>query len=98
MSLFRDIQQKRREWTRTIEKTKATHWRRFLDEAGEGKLWKAATYIKPREAWGCVPALQVGNNELTDNEDKARAFLEAFFPEIEPPDQHLSTSAPLELP
>ncbi|KAJ5171185.1 reverse transcriptase [Penicillium coprophilum] len=30
-------------------KAKSSHWKQFLDEAGEGKLWKAATYMKPRE-------------------------------------------------
>lgn len=98
MTLFREMQQKRREWTRTIEKTKATHWRQFLDESGEGKLWKAATYMKPRETWGCIPALKVGNYELTENEDKARAFLDAFFPEMDPPEDQTPTSTSLELP
>jgi hypothetical protein len=50
MALFQEMQQKRRTWTRTIEKVQASHWKQFLDEAGEGKLWKAATYMKPREA------------------------------------------------
>lgn len=67
-TLFREMQEKRRAWTRAIEKAKASHWRQFLDEAGEGKLWKAATYMKPREAWGCIPALKVGTSEFTGNE------------------------------
>ena len=54
---FHAMQQKRRAWTRTIEKAKALHWKQFLDEAGEGKLWKAATYMKPRDTWDCVPVL-----------------------------------------
>ncbi|KAJ5675489.1 reverse transcriptase [Penicillium macrosclerotiorum] len=56
-AVFQAMQKKRRAWTRTIEKATASHWRQFLDEAGEGKLWKAATYMKPRETWGCIPAL-----------------------------------------
>jgi hypothetical protein len=40
---FQAMRQKRRAWIRTIEKTQASHWRQFLVEAGEGKLWKAAT-------------------------------------------------------
>ncbi|KXG45142.1 reverse transcriptase [Penicillium griseofulvum] len=83
---FQAMQQKRRAWTRTIEKAKASHWKQFLDEAGEGKLWKAATYMKPRETWGCTPALQVGSEELTQNEDKAKTLLEAFFPAMNIPD------------
>lgn len=77
---FQAMRQKRRAWTRTIEKTKTSHWRRFLDETGEGKLWKAATYMKPRETWGCTPTLRAGSEEITQNEDKAKAFLDAFFP------------------
>lgn len=98
MALFQGMQQRRRTWTRTIEKAKTSHWRRFLDEAGEGKLWKAATYIKPREAWGRMPTLRVGANEHIENEDKAQAFLDAFFPEMGEPHEGRPTQAPLELP
>ena len=97
-TLFREMQVKRRTWTRAIEKAKASHWRQFLDEAGEGKLWKAATYMKPRDAWGCTPALQVGTSELTGNEEKAQAFLDSFFPEMNMPCDNLPTPTPLELP
>ena len=95
---FQAMQQKRRAWTRTIEKAKASHWRQFLDEAGEGKLWKAATYMKPREAWGCIPALRVGSEELTENKDKAQAFLEAFFPAMNTPDPSPPAALETELP
>lgn len=59
MTLFQDMQQKRRAWTRAIEKAKASHWKQFLDEAGEGKLWKAATYMKPREVQKLPVALRL---------------------------------------
>jgi len=95
---FQAMQKKRRLWTRTIEKAKASHWRQFLDEAGEGKLWKAATYMKPREAWGCTPALRVGSEELTENKDKAQAFLEAFFPAMNTPDPSPPAAPETELP
>jgi hypothetical protein len=95
---FQEMQRSRRAWTRTIEKAKASHWRQFLDEAGEGKLWKAATYMKPRETWGCVPALQVDDQELIENQDKAQAFLGSFFPEMNTPDANPTMPAPLELP
>ena len=98
MTLFQEMQRKRRLWTRTIEKVKASHWKQFLDEAGEGKLWNAATYMKPREAWGCVPALHVGTNELIENEDKAQAFLGTFFPQMDEPHEDLPAQAPLALP
>lgn len=77
---------------------KATHWKQFLDEAGEGKLWKAATYMKPRETWGCIPTLQVGLEEITRNEDKAKAFLDTFFPAINTPEPGPPTSPHPELP
>jgi ribonuclease HI len=98
MAAFQAMQQKRRAWTRTIEKVKAAHWKQFLDEAGEGKLWKAATYMKPRETWGCIPALQVGSEEITRNEDKAKAFLDAFFPAMNTPEPGPPTSPLPELP
>lgn len=97
-TLFREMQHKRRLWTRTIEKAKAAHWKQFLDEAGEGKLWKAATYMKPQEAWGCVPALHVDSEELIENEEKAQAFLGAFFPQMNEPDEDWHTRTPPELP
>ncbi|KAG2000761.1 hypothetical protein GB937_010863, partial [Aspergillus fischeri] len=66
--------------------------------AGEGTLWKAATYMKPRETWGCVSALHVGSNELVENEDKAQAFLDTFFPKMDQPLEDPPIQAPLELP
>jgi hypothetical protein len=98
ITAFQLMQQKRRAWTRTIENAKASHWRQFLDETGEGKLWKAATYMKPRETWGCTPALKVGSAELTRNEDKARAFLDTFFPVMNTPDPSEPSSPQPELP
>ncbi|THC91179.1 hypothetical protein EYZ11_009368 [Aspergillus tanneri] len=89
------MQQKRRAWTRVIEKTKASQ---FLDEAGEGKLWKVATYMKPRETWGCIPALRVGSEELVQYEDKAKAFLDTFFPATNTPDPSPPALPQAELP
>jgi hypothetical protein len=98
VTLFQEMQQKRRTWTRNIEKAKRSHWKQFLDGAGEGTLWKAATYMKPREAWGCVPPLQVDSNILVENEDKARVFLGTFFPKMDQPHEDLPVEVPLELP
>jgi hypothetical protein len=84
MAMFEDMRQSRRAWTRTIEKAKTSHWKQFLDEAGEGKLWKAATYMKPRDPWGCIPALKIGDRELVDNAEKAQAFMGSFFPSMAP--------------
>jgi ribonuclease HI len=92
------MRQKRRIWTRTIEKAKTTHWRQFLDEAGEGKLWKAATYMKPRDSWGCIPTLKVANREVTDNQEKAQTFMDSFFPPMAPAEGEPTTEASVELP
>jgi hypothetical protein len=89
------MQEKRRTWTRTIERAKRAYWKLFLD--GEGKLWKAAAYMKPRGNWGCVPSLQVDSNELTENEDKAEAFRDTFFPKMNDPDEDPPVHAPPEL-
>lgn len=76
------MRQKRREWTRAIEKAKTMHWREFLDKAREGDLWKAATYMQPQDTYSNIPALKIGAEEITDNRDKAKAFREAFFPKM----------------
>jgi ribonuclease HI len=92
------MRQKRREWTRTVEKAKATHWKQFLDEAKEGQLWKAATYMRPRESYASIPSLKVGEEELSDNEDKAKAFREAFFPKMAEAEEENIAPAPVEIP
>lgn len=37
-------------------------------------------------------------NKLTENKEKAQAFLETFFPEMDEPHEGQSTQTPLELP
>ena len=49
LPLFQDIQQKRRTWTRTIEKVKTSRWERFLGEAGEGRLLKGKIRAKKKK-------------------------------------------------
>ncbi|EGD99960.1 hypothetical protein TESG_08624 [Trichophyton tonsurans CBS 112818] len=87
LTLFTEMREKRRAWTRAIEKAKTTHWKEFLDSAGEGHLWKAASYMGTRESYGSVPSLRVGTEEVSDNEDKARLFMKTFFPEMAEPDE-----------
>ena len=83
--------QKRRAWNGAIEKAKAVHWKQFLDEVGEGNLWKAATYMKPRDSFASIPAIKVATEELTSNKDKAQAFRDAFFPTMADAEEHSST-------
>ena len=96
--LFEDMLQKRRAWNRAIEKAKAAHWKQFLDEAGEGHLWKAATYMKPRDSFTSTPTLRTDTRELTSNEDKAKAFMDTFFPSMADAQEESSTPSPPEIP
>lgn len=80
MQLFADMHSKRRQWTRTIEKAKASHWREFLDKASTRTVWKATPYLKRQDKYARIPALKVGDNEYVDNAGKAQALLECFFP------------------
>lgn len=67
-------------------KSRTSHWREFLDKAGEGHLWEAATYMRPRDAYTSIPAIKVGTEEVTDNQRKAETFLDSFFPKMAEPD------------
>lgn len=98
LSLFEDMRRKRRMWTRTIEKAKSTHWREFLDKASERHLWKAASYMSPRDSYGNVPALKVDSEEVSDNHDKARVFRETFFPQMIEPSEETPTQRREEIP
>lgn len=85
LALFEEMRQKRRRWTKSIEKAKAAHWKAFLDKAGEGHLWKAASYMGPRADYANIPALKVDSKEIADNQDKANVFMDTFFPTMADP-------------
>jgi hypothetical protein len=76
---FENMQESRGEWTRTIEKTKCAHREEYIDKAGEGHLWKAATYMRSLDDYASTPALSVNAEEVEYNEAKAKAFLDSFF-------------------
>jgi ribonuclease HI len=84
-ALFAEMRTKRREWTRTIEKTKSAHWNEFLDAASSGTLWKAAAYLGPRDDYANIPPLMVGEREIAQNAEKAQVLLESFFPRTAEP-------------
>ena len=65
-----EIRVKRREWTRTIEQTKATHWKEFLDNASSGNLWKVTIYIGPRDSYTNIPPLKVGDTKARRIENR----------------------------
>jgi hypothetical protein len=97
--LFMDMKKRRREWTRAIEKAKADHWKEFLDKARSSTtLWKAATFMKPRDAFANIPPLVVDGMELRDNESKAKVLLESFFPRTAEAQDKVFDQAKEELP
>lgn len=98
MSLFEDMCRKRRIWTRTIEKAKSVHWKEFLDTAGEGHLWKAASYMAPKDSYANIPPLKVDSEEVSDHHDKARVFLETFFPKMVDPNEETPIPQREEIP
>ncbi|KAI3033203.1 hypothetical protein CBS76997_11321 [Aspergillus niger] len=91
-AMFAEMRERRRKWTRAIEKAKTSHWREFLDKAGEGHLWKAATYMRPRYAYTSIPAIKVGTEEVTDNQRKAETFLDSFFPKMAEPEVEVESN------
>ena len=96
-----NMQRERRAWTRNIEIAKKKHWKEFLDQASSGyTLWKAAKYAKPTDNHATIPPLKVAHTEYTTNEDKARVFLESFFPQrdLETTQRIQGRSNPQELP
>ncbi|XHF99670.1 hypothetical protein AWENTII_013003 [Aspergillus wentii] len=98
MFLFGEMRRKRRVWTRAIEKAKTTHWREFLDKAGEGHLWKVASYMNPRDNYANIPPLKDGTEEVSDNEAKGELFLETFFPRMADPEESPITPQREEIP
>ena len=101
MHLFGEMRLKRRKWTRDIEKAKRRHWREFLGQANSDTfLWKAARYAEPTDRYATIPPLKVDDTEYTSNEDKARVFMDSFFPQSQVTTESGSRRKrdPLELP
>jgi len=53
--------------------------------------------MKPRDSWGCIPALKVGDVELVDNVEKAQAFMDSFFPSMASAQEEAPARAPTEI-
>ena len=53
--------------------------------------------MKPQETWGCVPTLQVGDRGVTDNQEKAQAFMDTCFPSMAPAQEEQLTSTSTEI-
>jgi hypothetical protein len=80
------------------EKAKSAHWKEFLDQASERYLWKAASYMGPRDSYGNIPTLKADSKEVSDNHDKARVFRETFFPKMAEPNKETPIPRREEIP
>lgn len=85
MVLFHEMRRLRRKWTRSIEIAKAKHWKGFLDQAGKGQLWKAASYAGSRASQTGVQTPQVGDREYSENDEKAPMLMDTVFPAVTEP-------------
>ena len=54
--------------------------------------------MKPRDSWGCISTLKVGDREVADKREKAQAFMDSFFPTMAPPQEDSLAPAPSEIP
>lgn len=69
----------KRKFHEAIRAKKKHHWQAFLEDPNN--IWKAARYLKSEEsAFGNVPMLVEGENEIDDDNDKAKTLLKTFFP------------------
>jgi hypothetical protein len=54
--------------------------------------------MRPRDLWGCIPTLKVGDSEVTENQEKAQAFMDSFFPTMAPAQREPLVQPLTELP
>ncbi|KAJ5215587.1 uncharacterized protein N7498_001994 [Penicillium cinerascens] len=92
----------RRQYHRAIRDAKRRHWREFLSNTDN--IWKAARYLQPGDhSMGIVPTLRSGEQTISDDQGKAHALLETFFPPLpdiqdEPPrDRPQPDALPMEM-
>ena len=71
----------RREYHRAIRDAKRRHWQEFLNNTDN--IWKAARYLEPGErSVGIIPTLRSTDQTYNDDQEKAHALLQAFFPPL----------------
>lgn len=71
----------RRQYHQAIRDTKRRYWREFLNNTDN--IWKAAQYLEPGgRSIGTVPALRSSNRTIDDDQGKAQALPETFFPPL----------------
>jgi hypothetical protein len=78
VDLHRQIQAVRRDYLSQIACQKAIHWREFVDSPEN--VWKANRYTHIEPGSRGVPTLQGLQGPVDDDEGKAAALLQAFFP------------------
>jgi hypothetical protein len=73
----------RRQYHQAIRDTKRRHWKEFLNNTDN--IWKAARYLEPGDrAMGTVPTLRANDRTIDEDQGKAQALLETFFPPLPP--------------
>ncbi|KAG9513247.1 hypothetical protein KCU93_g10112, partial [Aureobasidium melanogenum] len=77
-NLHRQIQAVRKDYLSQIASQKATHWREFVDDPEN--VWKANKYTHMDPGSRGVPTLQGPSGHIDQDEEKAAALLQAFFP------------------
>ena len=71
----------RRRYHQAIRDAKRRHWKEFLSEVDN--IWKVARYLEPEaRTIGSIPALCSGGRTADDDQGKAQALLETFFPPL----------------
>lgn len=71
--------------SRTIENAKAVHWKDLLDQASTQTVWKTTPYSGRQDEYTNIPPLQIGNQDITDNQEKAEVLMRTFFLTIQRP-------------
>ena len=92
----------RKQYHGAIRDAKRRHWKEFLDNTDN--IWKAARCLQPGDhSMGIVPTLRLSEHTISDDQGKAHALLETFFPPLpniqnEPPrDRLLPDALPMEM-
>ncbi|PPQ81181.1 hypothetical protein CVT24_009472 [Panaeolus cyanescens] len=82
--LEKRFRKERNTYTQAIKDEKKRHWEEWLEELDDKEVWIAGKMVGSGGSDGGrtrVPTLKgEGENEISTNEEKGKAFFEAFFP------------------
>jgi hypothetical protein len=59
-------------------------------------VWQAIPYLQRRDDYANIPPLENGDNEVTNNPEKAQLLMEIFFPSTEQPPPEIIVPIPWE--